>query len=504
MSRMVDEPEKTPYSRILLCLLVIYFCANFIVRLLLPNTLELDEGQQIFFSQWIALGYGSQPPFYNWLQYFVIEVLGSSVFSLALLKNTLLLSAYLLYFGAAKTMLRRADLAAVATLGLLTIPQISFEAQRDLSHTVAVIFSACLFLFFLCRTIEKPSIAGYSLTGVAIGIGFISKYNFVMLPIAALFALAFDGQMRKRILDWRILLTLGFAVVIAFPHLIWLKGNIAQATAETVDKMSTGDSSVRLYQIAKGLFSFTAAIGGFGALTFILYLAAFRKRLLHSLTAEDRWTAFIERLLLLFAFFIVMIVVFGGASNIKDRWLTPVMLVLPAYLCLKMKASNAADHLTFRRFLPICIAVMVIIPTILGGRVFAAPWTGSYQKLNIPYQAFARHALAEKQPSFVLVSDMSLAGNMRLQLPQVPVMTPDVYPDLKPSAPSLPTPALIVWHDSRKGVPLMPENLREWLDAHRDQYRPDAPQDVSLPYNYGRPDDTYVFHYIWLEAVTNQ
>src|SRR3546814_12242187 len=95
----------------------------------------------------------------------------------------------------------------LAPLGLITVPQIGFEAQRDLTHTVAVIFAACFFLYSVVRTVEKPTAFAYLLTGVAVGIGLTAKYNFALLPAAALIALLLDADMRRRIFAWSILLT---------------------------------------------------------------------------------------------------------------------------------------------------------------------------------------------------------------------------------------------------------------------------------------------------------
>src|SRR3546814_11930587 len=87
----------------------------------------------------------------------------------------------------------------LAPLGLITVPQIGFEAQRDLTHTVAVIFAACFFLYSVVRTVEKPTAFAYLLTGVAVGIGLTAKHNFALLPAAALYALLLYPQLLRPI-----------------------------------------------------------------------------------------------------------------------------------------------------------------------------------------------------------------------------------------------------------------------------------------------------------------
>lgn len=68
----------------------IYFALSIAVRLILPNSLTLDEAEQSLFSQYWLAGYGPQPPFYNWVQNAFVRVMGISLFSLMLPKFLML------------------------------------------------------------------------------------------------------------------------------------------------------------------------------------------------------------------------------------------------------------------------------------------------------------------------------------------------------------------------------------------------------------------------------
>ena len=203
-------------------LLAGYFIVNVIVRLLQPASLELDEGQQLFLAQWLAVGYDTQPPFYNWLQYGVDQWLGDTVLALSLLKNLLLFASYLVVGMIAHVIIRNRVLAVIATLGLITIPTIAYAAQRDLTHTVGLLFAACLFFYIFIRTLQNPSALNYALTGVAVGIGILAKYNFVLLPVVAAIAILPERQWRSRLFDPRILITLAIAAAMvgAACHLV--------------------------------------------------------------------------------------------------------------------------------------------------------------------------------------------------------------------------------------------------------------------------------------------
>ncbi len=481
-------------------LLAVYFAVNFLVRMALPGSLERDEAQQILLSQWLSAGYDTQPPFYNWLQYGLIRLTGPSVFAISILKNGMLFAAYLAYGLAARTVLKDRDLAIIATLSLLTIPQIAFEAQRDLTHTVAVVFAAALFLYGFLRTLAAPTALSYLVTGVAIGIGMIAKYNFALLPAAGLLAILFDREWRQRLFDWRLGLTAAAALVIVLPHALWLLDHLALASGGTMDKLSDGSTGISS-QILEGLLSLATAILGFSAVTVAVFAIVFRGDLWKALSAGNRWTALIEAMMAFFLLALLLLILFAGAAHIKDRWLTPLLLVLPLYLCLKIEAAGLGNALQLKRFAPIAAAIMIAVPAILFIRVAAAGLTGDYQKLNVPYDAFARHIAEEGvTPAVILADDTHLAGNLRLQFPGVPVVSED-YAGFAPDvAWSAQAPVMVVWRNEDGSPAEVPQALL--ADAARfGNGRAAAAPDlhrVELPYRYGRDGDRYSFSYAWV------
>lgn len=482
-------------------LLAGYFLLNLLVRLAMPDSLERDEAQQILLSQWLAAGYDTQPPFYNWLQYAVIKVTGPSVFAISFLKNLVLFLAYLFYGLAARTVLKDRDLAIIATLALLTVPQIAFEAQRDLTHTVAVIFATSLFLYGFFRTLAAPTAASYLLTGLAIGIGLISKYNFALLPAAALLSVLLDREWRSRLFDWRLLLTIAASAAIVAPHVLWLADHLGLATERTMEKLSEGTTGLSS-RIGGGFASLALAILSFSSVTVIVFAAVFRESLWKALSHGNRWTALIERMMVVFLLALSLLIVFGGAEHIKDRWLTPLLLILPLYLCLKVEAAGGKDALHLKRFLPVPLIVMLAVPAILFGRVAMAGLTGDYQKLNVPYAAFAAHVRATDHlvPAAILTTDTHLAGNLRLQFPEVPVVS-NMYSGFAPKmAISHQSPLLLVWRFEPGAEPAAPADLLTEAERLLDGAIGTSPivRTAELPYHYGRAQDVYTFSYAWV------
>lgn len=486
---------------LLFLVLALYFAVNIIVRLSLPASLELDEAEQVFFSQWLALGYGPQPPLYNWLQIGTFALVGRSLLGLSLLKNALLFSTYLLSWLAARQVLRDRSLQIIAVLGLLTLPQVSFMAEQDLAHTVALIAATALFLYALCRILVRPDIFAYLIAGLAVALGVLAKYNFVLLPVAALLAVLPERDLRDRIWNWRLLIALLLAFVLVLPHAIWLIRHLDFATAETLGKMKDHHkTSPGLVSSIRGVASLAVAFLAFSALTLVIFTGVYRRQAWTVLTASSPTIRIIERMLLILLAALLLVIIGTGTVMVRERWLDPFLLILPLYLCLKIEAVDAANRLKHPGLLAIPLIILIAVPASIALRVLMAP-SGGYTRLNIPTDRFVESVVSEPKiaPAVVIAGDRRLAGNIALLLPGVPAMTPQ-HPDFTLSfSASATRPLLLAW--SMPGDGEMPEALRQWLAANGyADARIDA-RSLALPYHFAHNQDSYAFGYAWISPT---
>lgn len=480
---------------LILVVLGTYFLLHLIVRLSIPNSLELDEAEQMLLSQWFAFGYNTQPPFYNWMQYGVTSLTGVSLFSLSLLKCSMLFLSYVFYWLTARMTLKNNSLVVMATLGLLTVPQVVFEAQRDLTHSVATIFAGSLFLYGFFLTLKTPSAVSYAIVGMATGIGLISKYNFALLPAAALLAVLLDSDFRKRLFDWRLLLTIVISIAIVLPHALWFLQHLDRAVDPTLSKM-TGDEGL-LSQILAGFSRFIAAMLGIGGVSVAVFIVLFAKSLRAVCLASSSWSKIAGRILLIEISAIALMILFAGVDNVADRWLTPLFLIFPLYVCMKAESAEVDVAMPLRQSLAVSGAIMAIVLVVLAMRAYWGPLLGDYQRLNIPYDAFARAIRKDigGEPALIVGYDPHLDGNMRLLMPDVPVQT-YVYPDYKPAFQlDAKHPIVFVWRDPKgKEPPAWPDEYFKGILAQTGLKKPET-RVVTLPYIYGRQGDTYQFAY---------
>ncbi|MDI7861215.1 glycosyltransferase family 39 protein [Rhizobiaceae bacterium n13] len=482
-------------------LLAVYFVVQVLLRLWLPHALELDEAEQIFYSQWLLPGYGPQPPLYNWLQMAMFAFTGPTLVGLAVLKNAMLFSCYVFLALAATQTLKDTRMQAVSVLALLTLPQVSFIAQQDLTHTVALLATSAMFIYALFLTIRTGNAAAYALVGLATGLGFLAKYNFVLLPVAAFLALAMDKRFRDRIVDRRIFIAFAIAGVVALPHGLWLIDNLGAATTDTLGKMAANQASGRLSAMLTGLGSLAVAIVASSALTMAIFAGVLGKQTITALRAQTPLTKMIERMFMIILIGLIVIIVATGTTKIRERWLDPFLLILPLYLCLKIEAAGLVEVVTRKRLFPIAAAILVVVPSILLARVVAAPIIGKYTKLNLPFDSVMPKLLATfpSSPGVIIANHTHLAGNLRLAVPDVPVLSTEAAAFDLPFDWSQDRPALLIWRVGRSADGSMPDDLDQWLRSRQDMRDATvAPGKVTMPYHYGRDGDAYEFGYAWV------
>jgi 4-amino-4-deoxy-L-arabinose transferase-like glycosyltransferase len=470
-----------------------YFLLSIAVRLILPNALTLDEAEQALFSQYWLAGYGPQPPFYNWVQNAFVSVIGISLFSLTLPKFLMLLLCYVFFGMAARALDARPGFAAMAMLSLLTLPQLSYMPQQDLTHTVAVLMATALFLYGLFRILVRSDWQGYVILGLAIGIGTISKYNFVLLPASAIIAVFCDREWRARLFDPRVLMTAIISLIIVLPHALWLLGNLDLATAGTIGKMVEANAPHGAVRIARALGSLALACIAFGVLTVVIFAVAFKKDFRQSLKAGDRWTRLLGLMMAVGLLGVVLVILLTGTTKITERWLDPYLLPLPLYLLMKLErvGIDIAAHL--RRFIPVFVVIMAVTLIPLVGKTLTGGLTGAYTRINYPFASVAEALKAEGQPAVIVAAGMHLAGNMRLQFPDVPVINSEQPIAGFPAPDAMKGPVLAIWTEGGTGSPPIDLSSIDRLGLTASPAK-----SLSLPYYYGNGKTRLNLGYLWL------
>ncbi len=201
----------------------LYLAVTFVARTALFPGASADDSEQLLFSQGLAWGYEpGNPPLFTWLVIAAQQIFGISIATTEAVKFVLLFLTYALLFAPGRRALGDQRAAAAAALSFLAVYFFAWESVINFSHTV-ILSTFCMALFYtLLRLDDRGDWLIYAILGAVLGLGWLSKYSFVIFALALMVAALADGKLRARLLHPRAFLTLAVAAVIVLPHGQWL------------------------------------------------------------------------------------------------------------------------------------------------------------------------------------------------------------------------------------------------------------------------------------------
>jgi len=456
-----------------------YFLLQMVLRVLISESVELDEAEQVLLTQGFAWGYGSQPPLYTWLQAGLFRLFGTGILSLALLKNLLLSGLYLFTFAAAREMAGEDRTALAASASLLFLPQIAWESQRDLTHSVLATALAAATLYAAARIFRRGRTADYLLFGFFSGLGVLGKYNFAVFLAALLFAGISLKEFRPRLRHPRILLSLLVLLLVTGGHLAWClthTGDLLRQ-AGTFHRQEMPSAWV---DYARGSWSLIRAIFLFAGLLAVIYLLLFLRWPPSKLSGEppSDIRRFLGRILLAGILICFGLVLGFRVTNFKDRWMQPILFSATVYF--PFLVGQRLDRIRLRNLLAVAATVALLVLLLVPGRVFFAAHLKGRNQLNA---SFSQLSESLRQEGFtggnIAASDRWLGGNLRLNFPGSPVFVPE----LANPGPRADAPWLVVWNATRHGD--LPGALQRLCSSLAGCRTLDTPRYVEAPSLHG-------------------
>jgi len=417
------------YARLVPYAIVAYFVVQAVVRVALTPTLDRDQAGQILLAQTLAWGYPRQPPLYTWLQWAVFEATGPGLFGLVALKTLILSATPLAAYAAARALGATAAVAALAALGLFLLPQYGWESQRALADSALVTTCAMITVLGFATILRGHAVAGHAVLLLGVVAGVLTKANFLIFLAAAFLAALAAPTCRRALFRWPLAVTLALAALLLARPGLWVAENMAQATAATW-KLRTEAVADRAGNALIGLGNLAEAALAFVALIVLVYLVvAGRDGLRAPLAPPARWLG----LTLAIGLVLCVLVVLGGATQFKERWLLPVLAPLPLFLALWLGPARrpARRRRAFAGFAaaPLAIALGLALYMVGGPRV------GLYEVTHIPYAPLTRDIRALGFERGTIVAERShLAGNLRAAFPDSPALCPYDSGTLCPAA----------------------------------------------------------------------
>lgn len=474
-----SEPRWFPSRRQLFLALAAYFGWHLVCRLMISSSVDLDEAEQFVLTQRWLWGYGSQPPLYTWIQSAFFHTLGTNIFALSLFKNLLLFSIAALTYANARRITRSHAVGTVATLLLVFIPHFVWESQRDLTHSVLASALVLATLYTFVKLAEQPRPLRYCLLGVCVGLGTLSKYNYVFFPLGLVAAALTVKDLRRVVLHRWMLLTLISVFVMVLPHGCWVYQHPTQML-QRVNKFQIQEHIGWLRAVATGFKDLGwSAILFIAPMILVVTLVFWKARENPGPPAAATPLVSLTRRILpgVLAAVMLLILVFR-VTDIKERWLEPLLIVLPVVVATWLQPRVNQKRLTRLGGLAVLVAGFVAVA--IPGRFFLAERLHREETLTRPYATLAHELDKSLAPETTIVAARPLlAGNLRLHLPARSVTTPE----LAELFPYDPRHVALIWEANRN--PALPSRLGEFaVRQGLEELTNQTPAYVSAPYYF--------------------
>ncbi|WP_017446127.1 ArnT family glycosyltransferase [Gayadomonas joobiniege] len=211
--------RQTPNFVIVFAIILIIFGYREWVTLSLPVTLFYDEAYYLSWASTPDWGYYSKPPMVAWLIALTTYLFGMAEWAVKLAAPLLYCgTGLLLYLINQKLFSAKAGL--MATLIFITMPLVSLNSLFITTDAPQLFFWAlCCYAFI--RAEQSNLWRWWLLAGMAGGAGLLSKYTFILLPVAFLLLPLFYRPAIKVLQNPRFWLACLIALICLLPNLWW-------------------------------------------------------------------------------------------------------------------------------------------------------------------------------------------------------------------------------------------------------------------------------------------
>ena len=459
------EPRGT------LVLLLAWAGVHALLRLALSSALTADDAREAVLAQRLQWGYQArQPPLYNWLVWGAFRLVGPGLLALTLVKYAALVLAFWLVYLTARRILADPRLATLGAFSFLLIAPISWTIHEALTHSVTVLAACAGTVYALVRLGDAPSPRVYAALGLAVGLGLLSKFTYVVfLAALALAALSVD-RYRRVLLRPGVLIAALVATLLVLPFALWYLGaghDLGRLYAREVriEEQDAWAEQARtgLAYVARLAASYLVPVG--------LVLAACFPAIYRRLPPGAGGSPGGRLLGWLLAWMLALLTLaalVGGLGFLKARWLIPAFFLVPLYGLWRLERHGVPEKRLAAFAVILVLAEVAVVGTlsvrVVGASLFRRPY-----RMSEPYDEVATGLSRAGFTRGTIVAGFgTLAGNLAVRFPDARVLHTE-YPDFRPP-PGSPGQCLLVWDRHRRGrggpaAPGPPEDVQRLAAA---------------------------------------
>ncbi len=437
-------------------LLSVSVFAHFIIRGLLYPGAPTDDAEQLLFSQVLRWGYDVvNPPLYTWLVIAVQQVTGVETWSVALVKFPAYWLIFHFLYVLGKQAIEDNRLAVLAALSPLWLYYVAWDAVLSYSHTVLATALILAALAALIRIKNRGDLASYILFGVAVGLGMLSKYTFVLSAVAMIVASLIYRPYRPGILHPYMFVVLLVAGLVMSPHILWLVQQSDLIGGAVSGKFEIEGSGTFLSARLKGLASAFSSGMGFISPLWLVLLVVFWSPFRQRLRVHD-YIPPAMKILAIYIFVVIgllaVFVLLFGITKIRAHYMF-VVIPFPVVFFAWMKPAlyNSGRTQVYGTTL---VVMAVLLFGGMVGKYISEPLRCKRCQLLVPYKDIGqkiRDAGFKNGTIFAYYFPHDLAGNLRSSFPDTRIVSTK-YPTITRPLVDRPGRCLIIWMPEPGGV----------------------------------------------------
>jgi len=417
MKNIIEKIEKNPLLFILSGLAI-----HFIIRMLFSETIQVDDREQVYFGQFLNLGYQMpQPPLYSWLSWLFFYFFGSNLLALSIIKYLLISLTFYFIFKIANKIFESKLLIATTLASFLLMPSFFWHMHQGFTHTVLLGLGIVATLYYLFKLSEFQSWKNYLLFGVCISIGLLSKYSYIIYFLILVLTILVNRNYRDLVFNRKIFISLGIIFILSSPHYLWLLDNFNSISTEAKSRLLIDEINViHLENFSKIL---KAYIGFLSPLILFFIPFIFKRDRKESNDKSQNHIYFFRNF---FIIVLILSIIFGSfyeIEKIKIRWLHPLLMISPFWLLLELKVFKFANRKFFSFIIKGAIFLTILVYSIRVAQMTIGPNLGFYGRLNVPISTTLRKIPNEfLKNSVIFTKDFDIFSHLFNVFPFNPVI----------------------------------------------------------------------------------
>lgn len=395
--------------------ILLYLLVHLLTRLLFGQTLQVDDAEQIRHAQDLFLGYPiPQPPMYSWISWGMFQIFGAGLLALTLLKYTFIALTFWLTWLVSGQLFQHLQTRYIATFAYLLMPSFAWHMHQGFTHTILLGFGIILTLHALLSLKENNSIKNYLYLGLALGIGLMAKYSFLLFMVPLLISAISIASFRKAIINQKILLSIGVFILIIGPHAYWLTQHYQEIFLSIDQKLKVTSDNL-LNDRIRSVGQFTGAAIAFVVPFSLIFIINSWKKLFNfdRQASKDDSVLLLNRFFLIILGSVVLLAIFMSMPHFKVRWFHPLMMIFPLWMLIRIERKTLLSKSIMCWFTVITIIFTVLILSIRIAQVTIGPELGKYGRLNRPIiETFDKLPVSLTESSIIKTEDGFIGSHL--------------------------------------------------------------------------------------------